>query len=102
MHPIIPKGWSTWIGSLGAAAAVLIPFIAELADIVRPLGVPASVWIYVGAGLAALVVIGRMAQAVASIRYGTPDVIDGEDLIEEIPVDYTDPVIPSPISTPIS
>lgn len=63
----ISVGLGTIVGLIGSAAAVLIPLIGELADAVNPLGVSPRVWIIVSAILAGLVVIGRMAQAVALI-----------------------------------
>ena len=63
----IPVGFATILGTLGAAAAVIIPFIGELADTSDPLGVPSDVWVKTSAVLAVVVVVGRMAQAVAAI-----------------------------------
>lgn len=58
-------GISTVVGLIGAVAAVLIPFLGELADASAPLGVPPAIWTISGAVLASAMVIGRMAQAVA-------------------------------------
>jgi hypothetical protein len=62
----IAVGFATLLGTIGSAVALLIPFIAELADAVDPLGVPAQTWVIVSAALAGITVIGRMAQAVAA------------------------------------
>lgn len=59
----IPVGFATIFGTLGSIAAVLVPFIGELADTAAPLGVPSAVWVKVSAALAVTVVVGRMAQA---------------------------------------
>lgn len=61
----ISKGLATWLGIIGAAAAVLIPMVGELADATDPFGVPAQTWVIVSAILTTAVVLGRMAQAVA-------------------------------------
>lgn len=61
----VPVGLATYIGLIGAAAAVLIPFIGELADATDPLGVPDQTWVIVSAVLTVATILGRMAQAVA-------------------------------------
>ena len=63
----IAIGFATILGTIGAAAGVVIPFIGELADTSAPLGVPADVYVKAGAVLAGLVILGRMAQAVAVV-----------------------------------
>lgn len=63
-------GISSWVGFVGAAAAVVMPMVGELADASAPLGVPSSVWVVVSALLASVTVIGRMWQAAAQ---ATPD-----------------------------
>lgn len=66
----ISVGLGSIVGLVGSGAAVLIPLIGELADAVNPLGVSPKVWVTVSAVLAGLVVVGRMAQAVAQINRG--------------------------------
>jgi hypothetical protein len=61
----IAIGIGTILGTLGLAAGVLAPMIGELSDVAEPLGIPPQTWIVVGAILGGLVIIGRMAQAVA-------------------------------------
>lgn len=68
----IPVGLATIVGLVGAAAAILIPFIGELADAAAPLGVPPETWVIVSAILTVAVVLGRMAQAVAGILRNPP------------------------------
>lgn len=73
-------GWASRIGTIGAIAAVLVPFIPELADQAEAVGVPGSVWVWVAALLAMVTVVGRMAQAaIATVYSGEP---------EAAPVDY--------------
>lgn len=84
----ITKGLATWVGLVGAAAGVLIPFVAELRDAADPLGVPPQTWVVLGAVLAVAVVLGRMAQAVAlTLR---PPVVDDTELPDELPAGPTD------------
>lgn len=84
----ISIGFGTWLGTIGAAAGVLIPLIGELADAAAPLGVPGSVWVIAGAILAVAVVLGRMAQAVAAAVKDAPE---GADLwVDELPAEPTD------------
>lgn len=64
----VPIGFATLLGTIGAIAAVLIPFIGELADAAQPLGVDPQVWVVVAAVLTSVVVIGRMAQAALALR----------------------------------
>lgn len=66
----IAIGIATKIGMIGSAAGIVVPFIGELADTTAPLGIPSSVWFIVGAALAGVTVIGRMAQAVAVFLRG--------------------------------
>lgn len=66
----VPFGKASWIGTIGAAAAVLVPFIPQLADATRDLGIPGQTWVWAAALLAGLVVIGRMWQAVMQTIYG--------------------------------
>lgn len=61
----ISVGLGSLVGLVGSAAAVLVPLVGQLADAAAPLGVSPRVWVLVSAGLASLVVVGRMAQAVA-------------------------------------
>lgn len=78
-------GWASRIGTIGAVAAVLVPFIPELSDQAAELGVPGSVWVWVAALLATVTVIGRMAQAaIATIYSGEPDAVSVE-LVDDIP-----------------
>lgn len=84
----ITKGFATWLGTIGAAAGVLIPLLADLQGAADPLGAPASVWVVAGAVLAALVVVGRMAQAVALTIW--PVVVDDTEHGEELPDVATD------------
>lgn len=66
----VPFGWASRIGTIGAVSAVLVPFIPELASTTADLGVPGSTWVWVAALLAAIVVVGRMGQAVVNTIYG--------------------------------
>ena len=84
----IRTGLGTWIGLVGAAAGVIIPLIADLQSATDPLGIPSSVWIVCGAVLAGLVVLGRMAQAVATIISGPPAHV--ELAVEPMPANSTD------------
>lgn len=84
----VTKGLATWVGLIGAAAAVLIPLLSELADAVDPLGVPPQTWVIVSAALAGLVVVGRMAQAIA-LTLHPPTVVE-EGYPEEPPAAPTD------------
>jgi hypothetical protein len=68
----IAKGVATKIGVVGSTAGVLIPFVGELADTTKPLGVPSTTWVYLGAVLAMLTVVGRMAQACVALWRGAP------------------------------
>jgi hypothetical protein len=71
----VTVGWATIMGTLGAVATVLIPFIAELADAVTPLGVPSQTWVIISAVLTGVTVLGRMAQAaVLAAKPGTDKV----------------------------
>jgi hypothetical protein len=63
----IAIGFATILGTIGAAAGVIIPFIGELSDTAAPLGISPDLWLKAGAALAGLVIIGRMAQAVAAV-----------------------------------
>lgn len=78
-------GWASRIGTIGAVAAVLVPFIPELADQAAAMGVPGSVWVWVAGLLATVTVIGRMAQAaIATIYSGEPDAMSVE-LVDDTP-----------------
>ena len=55
-------GVATVIGIAGLLAALLIPFLGDLADTLTPLGVPAEVWQVGGVALAAIAALGRWAQ----------------------------------------
>lgn len=81
-------GLGSIIGTVGAAAGVIIPLIGQLSDAAEPLGVPGSVWVIAGAILGVAVVLGRMAQAVANIVSPPPDTVDF--LIDELPDQPTD------------
>lgn len=72
MNTKIAVGIATVLGIVGGVAAIAVPFIGELADSTAPLGIPAELWFKVGAGLTALTIIGRMAQAVAIFLRGDP------------------------------
>jgi hypothetical protein len=61
----IAIGFSTILGTLGLIAGIIIPLIGELADTAEPLGVPPQTWVVMGSILGGLVILGRMAQAVA-------------------------------------
>jgi hypothetical protein len=65
MREKIAVGLGTVAGLVGACAAALVLLVGELADASAPLGVPAEVWPVVSAALLTVVVLGRMAQAVA-------------------------------------
>jgi hypothetical protein len=69
----IAVGYATILGTIGAVAGVLIPFIGELADATDPLGVPPETWVILGAILAGVVVLGRMGQAIAAYLSGAGD-----------------------------
>lgn len=84
----ITKGFATWLGTIGAAAGVLIPLLADLQGAADPLGAPAAVWVVAGAVLACLVVVGRMAQAVALTVW--PPAVDDTEHAEELPDHPTD------------
>jgi hypothetical protein len=84
----IRTGLGTWIGLVGAAAGVIIPLVGDLQSATDPLGIPSSVWIVCGAVLAGLVVLGRMAQAVATILSSPPAHI--ELAVEPMPTEPTD------------
>ena len=65
----IPIGLASILGTLGLAAGIIIPGLGALADATEPLGIAPDVWLKVGAVLGALVIVGRMAQAiVAAVR----------------------------------
>lgn len=66
----ITIGFATIFGTLGAAATALAPMLGELAGAAEPLGVPPQVWMVLSAVLASIVVLGRMAQAVAATLAG--------------------------------
>jgi len=84
----VSKGLATYVGLIGAAAAVLIPLVADLRDAAEPLGVPPQTWVIVSAVLAVAVILGRMAQAVAlTVR---PPVVDDQAVIDEPPTVRTD------------
>lgn len=66
----ITVGVSTWLGLIGGAAGVVVPFIGELADSTAPLGIGPDLWFKAGAVLVGLTIIGRAAQAVAVFLRG--------------------------------
>ena len=84
----ISIGFATWLGTIGAAAGVLIPLVGQLNDAAQPLGVPGQVWVVMGAILAVAVVIGRMAQAVAQVVKDGPSQADL--FVDELPDEPTD------------
>jgi hypothetical protein len=84
----ISIGFATWLGTVGAAAGVLIPLIGQLQDAAAPLGVPGSVWVVMGAILAVAVVLGRMAQAVAQAVKNPP--AEADVWVDELPDEPTD------------
>lgn len=84
----INVGFATWLGTIGAAAGVIIPLVSDLSNAAEPLGVPGSVWVIAGAILGVAVVLGRMAQAVANIVSPPPDSVDL--LVDELPDQPTD------------
>jgi hypothetical protein len=88
MDTKIGIGLGTVIGTIGAAAGVIIPLLGQLSDAAEPLGVPGSVWVIAGAILGVAVVLGRMAQAVANIVSPPPDSVDF--LVDELPEQQTD------------
>ncbi len=69
----IPVRFGSLLGTIGAVVALLVPMVAELADAVEPLGVPATVWVVVSAVMAGLVVVGRMGQAIAQYLAGSSE-----------------------------
>jgi hypothetical protein len=84
----ISIGFATWLGTIGAAAGVVIPLIGELSDAAAPLGVSGQVWVVMGAILGVAVVIGRMAQAVAQVVKSAPS--EAELFVDELPDEPTD------------
>lgn len=92
MSQRITIGFATILGSIGALAGVLIPFIGQLADASEPLGVPGSVWVIASAVLATAVVLGRMGQAMAQTVAGIPSIDDTDPafLVDEAPVEPSD------------
>jgi transcription termination factor Rho len=84
----ISIGFATWLGTIGAAAGVVIPLIGELSDAAAPLGVPGQVWVVMGAILGTAVVIGRMAQAVAQVMKDAPS--EADLYVDELPDEPTD------------
>lgn len=94
MSQRITIGFGTVLGTIGALAGVLIPFVGQFADASEPLGVPGSVWVIASAVLATAVVLGRMGQAIAQTVAGVPapffDDTEPGFLIDEAPVEPTD------------
>lgn len=88
----ITVGFATILGTIGALAGVIAPFIGQLADASEPLGVPPQVWLIMGAVCAVAVILGRMGQAMMALRAGIPaiDDSDPDSLIDEDPVEPTD------------
>lgn len=84
----ISIGFATWLGTIGAAAGVVIPLIGELSDAAAPLGVSGQVWVVMGAILGVAVVIGRMAQAVAQVVKSAPS--ESDLFVDELPDEPTD------------
>lgn len=68
----IAIGFATLLGTIGAAVALIIPFIGELTDTLEPLGVDPKVWVITSAVLAGVTVIGRMGQAIAAFLAQQP------------------------------
>lgn len=65
----VPKGLSTYIGFIaGGGLLVILPLLAELADALKPFGVPVQTWVYIGAGIMAVTIIGRMWQAASAVK----------------------------------
>jgi hypothetical protein len=86
----ITAGVGTWIGIIGACAGVIIPMLGQLADAAEPLGVSPTVWVVTGSILAAVVIIGRMAQAVANTVNPPPEGVGFlVDEISDSPTDTT-------------
>lgn len=84
----ITAGVGTWIGIVGACAGVLIPMLGALADAAKPLGVPPTVWVVTGSILAAVVIIGRMAQAVAATV--SPEPLFADQTVDPMPTEPSD------------
>lgn len=88
----ITFGPSSIVGYAAAAAAAIAPLVGELADAAEPLGVPATVWIAVSAGLAVITGLGRMWQAAVKagravtvvdppvLDFDAPDIGDADPL----------------------
>jgi len=76
-------GWASRIGAGFAALALAIPLVGELADATAPLGVPDTLWVKLSALLTALVVVGRMLQAVAVAGRAPTGFVE----MEGVPVD---------------
>ncbi|MEQ8834259.1 MAG: hypothetical protein RIB67_07415 [Miltoncostaeaceae bacterium] len=92
----ITIGFATLLGTIGAAAGVLIPMVGEMAGAAEPLGVSSQVWVTISAILAVVVVLGRMAQAVATTMTGQGDLDPGpEDLVDLEPTAPSDTRGPS-------
>lgn len=85
-------GFATILGTIGALAGVIAPFIGQLADASDPLGVPPQVWLIMGAVCAVAVVLGRMGQAMAATLAGVTvfDDSDPDSLTDPDPVEPTD------------
>lgn len=88
----ITIGFATVLGTIGALAGIVAPFIGQLSDASQPLGVPSQVWLIMGAVCAVAVVLGRMGQAIAQTVAGVPAVDDTDPdlLIDPDPVKPTD------------
>ena len=84
----ITAGVGTWIGIIGACAGVLIPMLGQLSDAAEPLGVSPDVWVVAGSILAGLVIIGRMAQAVANTV--SPEPVFADQTVDTMPTDPSD------------
>lgn len=74
----IAVGIGTIGGLAGSSAAAVVPLVGQLADSTRPLGVPSAVWVITSAGLLTVVVLGRMAQAVAAVLRRPAQVTPGQ------------------------
>lgn len=85
-------GWPTIAGVIGSAAALLVPAVAEFADVTKPVGVAPAFWVGVSAVLAAVVLTGRYGQAMADgLRFKRfdPVTVDAR-LADAPPVEPTD------------
>jgi len=65
----VSKGISTYVGYIaGGGLLLILPMVSALADALAPFGVPVQTWVFVGAALTAVTILGRMWQAASMTR----------------------------------